>query len=104
DDQVRIAALAGVVTASVWIRSVLVIALDDGAGRNRHRNDVALAGIVVDADPDPGRAVSMDNIHRNAVQRTGPVAGTIFAPIGMVFDGAANMRDDGRRVGRHRRG
>ena len=103
DDQVRIAALVGVVAAAVRVRSVLVIPFDDGVGRNRHRDDVAFAGIVVDDDVDLGGAVAVDDVVRDAVERAVAVAGTVLAPIGMDADRAADVGDDGRRVGRHGR-
>ena len=77
DDQVRIAALAGVVAAAIGVRPVLVIAFDDGPCRDRNRHDVALAGIVVDDDVDLRRAVAVNDVDRNPVQRTVAVGGTI---------------------------
>ena len=88
DDQVGIAALAGVVAAAVGVRPVLVIAFDDGVGGDRHRGDVAFAGIVVDDDVDLRRAVAVDDVERNAVQRAVAVGGTVRAPVGVEMDRA----------------
>ena len=102
DEQVRIASLATIVAASVRIRSVLVIPLDDGACRNRHRHDIAFPRIVVDDDVDLGGRVAVNNVVRDAVERTLAVGGTVLAPVWMNGDRTADVRDDGRRVGRHR--
>ena len=103
NDQVRIAALSVVVAAAVGIRAVLVIALNDRVGRDRHGHDVALAGIVVDDDVDGRGAVAVDDIVRNAVQRAVAVGRVVVAPIGMDVDRAADVGNDCRGIGRHGR-
>jgi hypothetical protein len=67
DDQVRVSALAWVVSTSVGIRPVLVVAFEDGVGRNRDRVDIALTGVVVDDDVHLRRTVAVHNVDQNPV-------------------------------------
>jgi hypothetical protein len=91
-----IAALNGVVAGPIGVRPILVIPFDNGAWRDGDRDDVALAGIVVDDDVHLRHtgSVSMDDIERDAVERGVAVAGTVVAPVGVDFDRAADVGDD----------
>src|SRR5262249_21760165 len=83
DDEVGVAALAGVVAAAVEIRAVLVIALDHGTGGDGNGDQIALAGIVVNDDVYLGGAVAMHDVVRDAVQRAATITGAVLTPVGV---------------------
>ncbi len=67
NDEVRVVAIR--------IRAVLVIALNDRVCRNRHRHDVALAGIVVNYHVHFRRGLAVNDVVRNTVKGLAPLAG-----------------------------
>src|SRR5262249_48395912 len=82
DDQVGVTAGAAPV-AGGGVGPVLEVALDDRVGRDRDRDEVALAGVVVDDDVHLRRAVAVDDVVGDAVERAAAVAGAVRAPVGV---------------------
>src|SRR5262249_29568974 len=104
DEHVRVVPAAGGVHRAAEVRPVLEVPLDDGVGRDRGVDDVALPGVDVDGDVDLRGRVAVDDVERDAVEGHGPVGGAVGVPVGVEVDAGADVRDDRRRVTRHRRG